>query len=144
MPYFVLSAFFKFYDLIILLMKSEAKAGLELGCLSVFSYKGSVLGGDGDFLIFLITTTFDFSPFYKFFIWFKRPLTGLTLIYEAFASEFLGPSGDIDFFLSTLRTLLLSEIFFKFGFSLPSPLELTIGYALGFRFIKFAFKILRF
>jgi hypothetical protein len=39
----------------------------------------------------------------------------------------LGPSGDIDFFLSTFRTLLLSEIFFIFGFGFPSPLELTIG-----------------
>jgi|TARA_B110000285_G_scaffold227886_1_gene289920 hypothetical protein len=47
----------------------------------------------------------------------------------AAASWFLGPSGDIDFFLSTFRTLLLREIFLeiKFGFGLPSPLELIIG-----------------
>jgi hypothetical protein len=45
-------------------IKSDANAGLELTTFSWLINRGSVLGGDGDFLILRINTTFDLSPFY--------------------------------------------------------------------------------
>lgn len=92
---------------------------------------------------FFIRTTLCFSPLDLLLLNAIIPLTGLTFIKAALASEFVGASGEFDFFLIILRKLLLKEIF-AFGFGLPSPLELTIGYALGFKLTKLAFKILRF
>jgi hypothetical protein len=73
-------------------------------------------GGEGDFLIL--------RPF-------NKPLMGLTL------TALIGSSGDLDVFLIIFNTLLLSDIFLG-SYFLISVLPF------GFKFTKFAFKILRF
>jgi hypothetical protein len=114
-------------------MKSDAKAGLlfyldetfMLKLLLLSVYRGSELGGEGDFRIFLIYTLFYESP--PLFLFSAiMPLRGLTFTTAILASLLLGASGEVDFFLMILSTFLLTDIFL-FGFGLPSPRELTIG-----------------
>lgn len=95
--------------LIIYFIKSVANMGL-------FS-----VGGEGDFLMLAFLSSIN-------------PLIGLTLV---FLLGSYGASGDKDFFLIILSTLLLSDIFLGSYF-------LTSVFPFGFKFTRFAFKILRF